>query len=98
MSKTLNPEAPGPAVQTDDGLTDWERSVGAVTVPAADLRVGDVLVVMGGCHRIDRFEPYTGPQVADGTFPWDTRVAFAGTSEMTLTAPEYRILPRPVTQ
>ncbi len=79
------------------GLTDWERSVGAVTVPRDDLRVGDVLVVMGGCHRIDRFEPYTGTQVDDGTFPAGTRVVFAGTLEMSLTAPEYRILPRPVT-
>ncbi len=85
--------------QEIDGLTAYERSVGAVPVAAADLRVGDVLVLIGGCHRVDRLTPYTGPQIGDGTFPPGTQVAhYGGDRQITLTAPTYRILPRPRTR
>ncbi len=78
-----------------DELTDFERSVGAVSIASEDLRVGDVLVILKECHRVDRIKPYVGPQVDDGTFPPGTRVAcYAGEREITLTSPRCRILPR----
>jgi len=67
--------------EPDDGLTLYERSVQAVRIPTADLRVTDVLVLMGACHRVDRIE-------------LGRVVYLAGGLEMALTSPECRILPR----
>lgn len=81
-----------------DGLTPVERTLGAVRIKGADLRLGDVLVFLDNCHRIDRIAPYRGVRVDNGVLLADTRVAYAGGGfEMTIPSDgEVRVLPRPV--
>lgn len=43
-----------------------------------DLRVGDVIVILGDEHRVDRLEPYTGDLL--GELGKGTRIAYSGAS------------------
>jgi hypothetical protein len=79
-------------------LTTTERELGCWVVNGDDLEPYDILLFLGGQHRIDRLAPAGPNTLLEQIYPeQDVRVIWSGGREYTWAVPSqtYRILPRP---
>ncbi|MEV0616103.1 hypothetical protein AB0I81_22510 [Nonomuraea sp. NPDC050404] len=70
----------------------WQDPAWGVPVKGRDLAVGDTIVHLGKCYKIDRFEPYKGS--LDAELGKGARTAYSGTWDMAV-GPDRTIRIRP---